>query len=68
MKGEHSLVPEEVVAGKGEVSWPEATANSSSSGGDSGDRSGDDTSGHDEESESWIRVRLSGAVTLCPRP
>jgi hypothetical protein len=36
------------VTGEAEVSWPEATATSSSSRSDSGGRSGDGTSGHDE--------------------
>jgi hypothetical protein len=50
MEGEHSPVPEEVVTGKVEVSHLEASATSSSSGADSGDRSRDGTSGHNEES------------------
>jgi hypothetical protein len=50
MEGEHSQVPKEVVTGKAEVSRPEATATSSTSEGDSSDRSRDGTGGHDEES------------------
>jgi hypothetical protein len=50
MEGERSPVPEEVVAGEAEVSRPKAIATGSSSGGDSSDRSGDGTGGHDEES------------------
>jgi hypothetical protein len=50
MEGERSSVPEEVVAGEAEVSWPEATATGSSSGCDFGDRSGDGTGSQDEES------------------
>jgi hypothetical protein len=50
MEGNRSPVPEEVVTGEAEVSWPDATASGSSSGGDSGDRFRDGTDGHDEES------------------
>jgi hypothetical protein len=38
MVGERSLVPKEIPAGEMKVSRPEATATSSSSGGDFGDR------------------------------
>jgi hypothetical protein len=50
MVGERSLVPEEIPAGEMKVSRPEATATSSSSGGDFGDRSKGGSGGHDEES------------------
>jgi hypothetical protein len=50
MEEERSLVPKEVVTGKAELSRPEATAAGSLSGACSGDRSGDGTDGHDEES------------------
>jgi hypothetical protein len=51
IEGERSPVPEEVVTGDAKVSQPEAIGTGSSFGGDSGDRSGDGTGGHDEESE-----------------
>jgi hypothetical protein len=56
MEGEHSPVPEEIAAGKMEVSRAEATATGSSFGGDSSDRSKGGSGGHDEE---------SGAVDPC---
>jgi hypothetical protein len=48
--GERSLVPKEIPAGEMKVSRPEATATSSSSGGDFGDRFEGGSGGHDEES------------------
>jgi hypothetical protein len=50
MVGEHSPVLEEAVGGKAEVPQPEVAATDSSSGGDTSDRSGVDTSDQDEES------------------
>jgi hypothetical protein len=50
MVGEHSPILEEVVGGEAEVPRSEVTTTDLSSGGDTSDRSGDDTGDLDEES------------------
>jgi hypothetical protein len=50
MVGEHSPVPKEVVGGDAEVPRLEVTMTDSSSGGDTSDRSRNDTGDQDEES------------------
>jgi hypothetical protein len=50
MVGEHSPVPKEVVGGDVEVPRLEVTMTDSSSGGDTSDRSRNDTGDQDEES------------------
>jgi hypothetical protein len=50
MAGEHSTVLEEAVGGEAEVPRPEVTMTDSSSGGDTSDRSRNDTGDQDEES------------------